>query len=122
MSQEYQKVTEMLEKRRGELSGVIKRAREALRSEQERDFCKPLDGLDLTPSSVVHEPLIKAAEIATETIKEIDVALARIKEGTYGICADCGGKISPRRLEALPFTVFCIDCKKLKEIKTSEEV
>ncbi len=41
---------------------------------------------------------------------EIEKALGRIDEGTYGQCASCGSDIDSRRLKARPFTVFCIDC------------
>jgi RNA polymerase-binding protein DksA len=41
----------------------------------------------------------------------VEAALARIKEGRYGICANCGKEIAPARLEARPESVYCIDCK-----------
>jgi RNA polymerase-binding protein DksA len=45
----------------------------------------------------------------------IDAALARIDEGTYGICTACGQPIGEERLEALPWTTQCIDCKRKEE-------
>jgi DnaK suppressor protein len=49
-------------------------------------------------------------------IKKIDEALARIEEGTFGLCERCGEEISRERLDARPVTTFCIDCKtKLEE-------
>jgi len=42
----------------------------------------------------------------------IDGALARIGDGTYGICRNCGRPISEERLEAIPWTTLCIDCKR----------
>ncbi len=44
-------------------------------------------------------------------IKKIKKALERIEEGTFGICEECGEKISSQRLEARPVTTLCIDCK-----------
>lgn len=41
----------------------------------------------------------------------IDAALARIERGTYGICIKCGKLIDKRRLEAVPHTQLCLDCK-----------
>lgn len=41
----------------------------------------------------------------------IDAALARIEEGTFGVCASCGKEISPARLEARPESIYCVDCK-----------
>ena len=43
-------------------------------------------------------------------IEEIESALKRIEQGTYGECATCGANISERRMEALPFATQCIDC------------
>lgn len=44
-------------------------------------------------------------------VDEIDRALARIDEGTYGKCESCGKPIPPRRLERRPFSSLCVDCK-----------
>lgn len=43
-------------------------------------------------------------------LTEIDAALARIDDGTYGSCARCGGQIEDGRLEARPATTWCIAC------------
>jgi DnaK suppressor protein len=45
----------------------------------------------------------------------IDAALARIEVGTYGICVNCGARIPPERLEAMPWATLCIDCKRKEE-------
>ena len=37
-------------------------------------------------------------------------ALAKLDEGTYGICDRCGGPIAPRRLEAMPDSTLCVQC------------
>ena len=50
-----------------------------------------------------------------EIIYHIDEALNSIKEGTYGICKNCGGLIQKPRLQALPFAKNCIRCQSLHE-------
>jgi RNA polymerase-binding protein DksA len=45
----------------------------------------------------------------------IDAALQRIDEGTFGTCRTCGKPIGEDRLEALPYTTQCIDCKRREE-------
>lgn len=45
----------------------------------------------------------------------IDAALARIQAGTYGFCVNCGAPIAPERLEAMPWTTLCIECKRKEE-------
>lgn len=41
---------------------------------------------------------------------QIDSALRRIEQGSYGICASCGEPIATSRLDAVPYTIHCIDC------------
>jgi DnaK suppressor protein len=48
-------------------------------------------------------------------LAEIDAALKRIDDGTYGICVNCGAQISPERVEAMPWATLCIDCKRKEE-------
>jgi RNA polymerase-binding protein DksA len=45
-----------------------------------------------------------------QEIQQIGEALKRIAEGTYGICAQCGADIDPKRLKALPNATRCISC------------
>jgi RNA polymerase-binding protein DksA len=46
---------------------------------------------------------------AKQTLAEIDAALKRIEDGTYGICEVCGKPIAAERLAAIPWTRLCID-------------
>jgi RNA polymerase-binding protein DksA len=48
-------------------------------------------------------------------LAEIDAALARIEEGTYGICTNCGKQIPEERLEARPWATLCIECQRERE-------
>ena len=47
---------------------------------------------------------------AQHTVQLIDAALARIKNGDYGICAKCGEEIPEKRLAALPYVTTCVRC------------
>jgi DnaK suppressor protein len=44
-------------------------------------------------------------------LANIEEALERLEQGTYGICAECGNEIPPRRLQALPFAKLCVRCQ-----------
>jgi len=57
--------------------------------------------------------------LGASTIDQIDQALAKIDEGTYGVCEDCGEQIAFERLEAIPFATLCIECKKRHEVLRS---
>jgi RNA polymerase-binding protein DksA len=49
-------------------------------------------------------------ENSEHVLAEIDAALKRIEEGTYGICTNCSTQIAEERVEALPWATLCIDC------------
>ena len=51
-------------------------------------------------------------ENSEQILAEIDAALKRIEDGTYGICTNRGEQISAERLEALPWATLCIDCQR----------
>jgi DnaK suppressor protein len=45
----------------------------------------------------------------------IDEAFGRMKDGSYGTCTNCNAVIGEKRLQAVPWTPFCIDCQELQE-------
>jgi len=51
----------------------------------------------------------------TENMKDIDEALDRLDEGTYGICEECGEEIGAKRLQVVPFAICCLECQREKE-------
>src|SRR5437870_6611132 len=51
-----------------------------------------------------------AARSIAATLAEVDRALEKVDEGTYGICDDCGQAISSERLEAIPSATLCVTC------------
>ncbi len=54
-------------------------------------------------------------ENSEHVLAEIDAALERIEDGTFGACRSCGRPIAPERLEAIPWATQCIDCKRREE-------
>jgi RNA polymerase-binding protein DksA len=54
-------------------------------------------------------------ENSEHVLAEIDAALKRIEDGTFGICTNCGKEIEPERLEFLPYATLCIDDKRRQE-------
>ena len=54
-------------------------------------------------------------ENSGHVLSEIDAALLRLAEGTFGRCRGCGGEIAPERLEAMPWAPQCIDCRRREE-------
>ena len=54
--------------------------------------------------------LVQAAA-ERQTVDEIDEAVARMDAGKYGVCVNCGARIPVARLEVIPWTELCVDCK-----------
>jgi len=73
---------------------------------------------DLGGDANDEETSFKIIEIETAELHQIDAALERIDDGTYGACTDCETAINPDRLEALPFAALCIDCQRQRELES----
>jgi DnaK suppressor protein len=54
-------------------------------------------------------------ENSEHVLADIDAALGRIEDGTYGTCSNCGKQIPEERLEARPWATLCIDCQRERE-------
>jgi RNA polymerase-binding transcription factor len=59
---------------------------------------------------------ISIMELRNKMRQQIDEALAKLEEGTYGRCADCGAEISEKRLRAVPFARRCVTCQEKQEM------
>lgn len=51
---------------------------------------------------------LETATMLSQTLEEVQDALRRIEDGSYGKCALCGREIEPARLEAVPWTQYCL--------------
>ena len=66
----------------------------------------------LCTTNVSKEALFQQTDERQRMIRMIDAALARIQQGIFGVCAACGEDINPRRLDALPWTQYCLRCQR----------
>jgi len=69
------------------------------------------DIADRAASSYNKEFLFTQSTNERQMLGMVDSALARIREGTYGECISCGNEINAKRLEAVPWTRYCIECQ-----------
>jgi RNA polymerase-binding transcription factor DksA len=65
------------------------------------------DAGDASYEGEVREEQAREAENASDTLKEVRLALARIDAGTFGLCENGGEHIDEKRLEAIPWTRYC---------------
>ena len=66
---------------------------------------------DRSHSTEERSRLISVAQALRSNLREVDHALAKMENGTYGACERCGRPISEERLDALPWATLCIECK-----------
>jgi len=83
-------------------------------SDEEETFPDPTDRASLESD---RNFLLRIRDRERKLIVKINEALARIEDGTFGICEMCGEDISEERLKARPVTTLCIDCKTEEEEK-----
>jgi len=79
------------------------------------------DSVDLSVQDLNKEIALRLGERSSQVVADIDQALLRIKEGTYGMCARCGKPIDERRLEALPTARYDAACQAAIESADGEE-
>jgi DnaK suppressor protein len=70
------------------------------------------DSADAAFDSGNEEILSQLAELEARELYQIERALARMKQGTYGLCEGCGCKIPVARLNALPYSIMCVKCQR----------
>lgn len=70
---------------------------------------------DKAESSYTKEFLLSLSDTERKQLHLIDEALKRIEECTFGVCQMCGAKIGKKRLDAIPWTPFCIECQEKAE-------
>ena len=85
------------------------------KAEREANKDEGLDTYDLASEERDREISFILSDRERSKVKNIDDALERIDEGSYGICDACGLEIAEERLTAMPFTRLCRDCQQDQE-------
>jgi RNA polymerase-binding transcription factor len=113
----YADLKRLLEVRRRELERALNvRLREVRANNgHDADSVAAQDAADASNSELLQEIGITLTEMTAEALVRVDEALARIASGVYGLCEECNGEISEKRLAALPFAVRCRECQELYE-------
>jgi DnaK suppressor protein len=73
------------------------------------------DAADVAFDTGSDEIATQLLELEARELSQIERALVRIKQGSYGVCEGCEGKIPVARLNALPYSTYCIDCQREME-------
>jgi RNA polymerase-binding transcription factor len=86
-----------------------------LRAEREANKDEGMDTYDLASEERDREINFILSDRERMKIKQIDDALERIEDHTYGVCESCGLEVAEERLQAMPFTRLCRDCQQEQE-------
>jgi len=116
----------LLSKRKTVLESIQQIEKDTLKKSQ-REASGDLSGYayhmaDMATDNFNTELSLNLASVEQRVLYEIDEALKRIEEGTYGDCLTCGKKITPQRLKALPYAALCINCQEKEEKKGKEKM
>lgn len=80
---------------------------------------QPDDGIqdlaDKAASAYSKELNLSLSDGERNLLLSIDEAFIRLRDGNYGVCTNCSNPIGEKRLTAVPWTAFCIDCQELQE-------
>jgi len=109
---QFQALRERLQNQRAEILDMYK---QDLRAGQESADDGTEDIVDRANNAYNRELMFSLSDNERATLLQIENALRRMDEGSYGRCANCGQTINVLRLEAVPWARFCIDCQELAE-------
>ena len=106
----------------GNVTHVLEARRRELAEELARLTATPEPGTNVSFGKRIGEGTTQAVERINSTaaarsisaaLASVERALAKVEEGTYGECDNCGEHIGSERLEAIPGTVYCMPCGRL---------
>ena len=115
-STRYSELKQMLEGRRRELQAEVQgKMRDVRATGQITKLAEVFDAVESSEADIQEDIELALVQMKAETLNKVDDALARLEQGTYGNCFECGEEIAEKRLRALPFAVRCKDCEAAKE-------
>ena len=79
------------------------------------------DPVDLAVRNYSKNVMLAVSENESKQLTQIDEALLRIEDDEYGACQNCENPINPKRLAAIPWARYCLDCQQLLEQGLLEE-
>ena len=105
---EINKYKNILEAKQAELEAFV-RNREGIAIE------KSPDALDEVQHAAERELAIRNLDRDSSLLRNVRAALCRINDGSFGVCLHCEQDISAKRLAAVPWTTFCIQCQEIAD-------
>jgi DnaK suppressor protein len=119
----YAELKQMLLSRQRELQAEVKGK---IRDAREEGIwgakqSEVLDAVESSEADIQDDIEFALIQMKSETLNRVNDALARLEQGDYGNCFECGEEIAEKRLRALPFAVRCKDCEEAREVAAQRE-
>ena len=105
---ELKKYRNLLEAKQAELAQLV-RNRDGIAIE------KSPDAFDEVQHAAERELAIRNLDRESNLLRNVRASLRRIEDGSFGVCLHCEEDISPKRLAAVPWTAFCIQCQEIAD-------
>ncbi len=105
---ELNKYRAVLEAKQAELSN-------GLRNREDIAIEKTPDALDEVQLAGERELAIRNLDRESNLLRNVKAALSRIADGSFGVCLHCEEDIKPKRLEAVPWTKYCLHCQEASD-------
>ena len=87
----------------------------ALNKDHSRTTSMPTNMAELGSDNSDQELTLSLLGSEKDALDQIEAAIARIEDGSYGQCEKCGGKIPRSRLDAIPYAALCVQCASHRE-------
>jgi DnaK suppressor protein len=94
---------------------IIRKLTDTITESKEMESNVAQDLVDKAETSYTKEFLLSLSDGEREQLLLIDEALKRLEHGEFGVCQLCQKEIGAKRLEAVPWTPFCINCQEKAE-------
>ena len=119
----YSELKQMLEGRQREIHAEVQGKMRGVREEGTwgGKINEVLDAVESAEADIQEDIEFALVQMKSETLTKINDALARLEQGDYGNCFECGAEIAEKRLRALPFAVRCKDCEEAREVAERRE-
>jgi RNA polymerase-binding protein DksA len=105
----------------GDVSQLVDEAQRPIGGEASGNLSDvPVHPADVSAENYEEEVTLDLIEGESRILKEIDDALARIENGTFGRCENCHQAIPKERLEAVPYARYCIRCARELQAQDNE--
>ena len=115
MKHNYQRIEKLRRVLTQGREALYERVKASRRDPNLEALSTPGDAMDLAKSLLDAEINASIIERAEQQLAQIDSALARLDDGRYGICLECGEEIPIERLKAIPAAIYCVGCKDARQ-------